>query len=98
MFTNPRPNLLVSDEGFSVRILGRTGIEYRESDRVVTVDSEVLADQGIAIYPDSLRCWTMTRDSVSLGEQDRSRILDNMRRAIEHTGEYVEFIRSNRKS
>ena len=53
MFTSPRPNLYESSEGFSVEVVGRTGLRYREADREMFVDSEVLTgSSGMAIYKD----------------------------------------------
>jgi hypothetical protein len=50
-FTEPRVNLFVSDEGFSVQFLGRDGIEFKEGEKSMRVDSEMLAPPyGIAIY------------------------------------------------
>jgi hypothetical protein len=43
MFTIPRTNVVSSDEGFSVEVLGRIGIEYREGGKSMFADSEVLA-------------------------------------------------------
>ena len=42
MFFRPRVNVVESDAGFSVEVLGRTGIRYREGDKSIFVDSEVL--------------------------------------------------------
>jgi len=55
MFFTPRVNLIASDEGFSIEVLGRTGIEYREGERAMIVDAEVLAPgHGIALFKKSL--------------------------------------------
>ena len=49
MFTRTGTNEVTSNLGFVVRVLGRTGIEYREEVRVAFVDSEVLVKGGMAI-------------------------------------------------
>jgi hypothetical protein len=40
MFSIPRLNVIESDEGFSVEVLGRTVTSNREGDKVLFVDSE----------------------------------------------------------
>ncbi len=42
MFKIPRANVIESDEGFSVEVLGRTGLKYIQGDKILHVDSEVL--------------------------------------------------------
>jgi hypothetical protein len=42
-FSEPEPNVIESSTGFSVRVLGRTGMRYTEGERSVWIDSEVLA-------------------------------------------------------
>ena len=42
MFKEIRTNVVESDEGFSVEVLGRTGIKYTEGSKTLIVDSEVL--------------------------------------------------------
>jgi hypothetical protein len=47
----PEPNLIESSAGFSVRVLGRTGMRYIEGGRSVWIDSEVLGKPGaIALH------------------------------------------------
>jgi hypothetical protein len=77
-YTEPRPNLIQSDAGFSVEVLGRTGLRYVEHGKTAIVDSEVLAKPGaIAVYRDSLKRWepqTMSRSLpiVSVSESWRT--------------------------
>jgi hypothetical protein len=42
MFKETRKNVVESDEGFSIEVLGRTGIKYTEGEKTMFVDSEVL--------------------------------------------------------
>ena len=42
MFTSHRPNLYESSDGFPMEVLGRTGLGYREGERQMFVDSQVL--------------------------------------------------------
>jgi hypothetical protein len=89
VFTIPRVNVIVSDEGFSVEVLGRTGIDYREGDRSMFVDSEVLL-KGIAIFRRSIKAWRPPHDAEPITE--RERILANIRKAIEFRNEPVEIL------
>ena len=51
MFKFTGPNIVESSDGFSVEVLGRTGLLYREGDRKMFVDSEVLmGPSGMGIY------------------------------------------------
>ena len=56
-FSEPEPNVIKSSAGYSVRVLGRTGLEYTERGRTVWRHSEVLAKpRAIAIMPNRPRC------------------------------------------
>jgi hypothetical protein len=57
MFFGPRLNVIGSDSGFSVEILGRTGIRYSEGHKSMFIDSEVLARSGIQIFSTSIKAW-----------------------------------------
>jgi len=58
MFIIPRTNVIESDEGFSIEVLGRTGMMYGKHGKTLFIDSEVLAPgKGIAIFSDSIRDW-----------------------------------------
>jgi hypothetical protein len=58
MFTSQGPNLYKSSDGFSVEVLGRTGLRYGEANRQMFVDSEVLTGPyGMAVYKDTIQKW-----------------------------------------
>ena len=91
-FSNPRPNLIVSSRGFSVEILGRTGMQYSEGERSLFVDSEVLAiPNAMALYSDSLTSWGPPH-GTPLSEAERTRIFDNIRRALRFKGYDLQVI------
>jgi hypothetical protein len=93
MFSTPKVNVVSSDEGFSVEVLGRTGIEYREGDKSAFVDSEVLAaGQGIALFRDSIKAWRPPHENEPITEKERDQIVENIRRAIEFREQPVEVI------
>jgi hypothetical protein len=93
MFSIPRVNVVASDEGFFVEVLGRTGIEYTEGDRSAFVDAEVLAaGHGIAIFKNSIKGWQAPHDDVPMLEKEKERIIDNVRRAMEFRRQPVEIL------
>ena len=91
-FSSPRPNLITSDSGFSVEVLGRTGLRYTEDDRTMLIDSEVLARHGIALYRSSLRRWEPPSDSLPIDEDERNRIVENIRQAIMFMGDELVVV------
>jgi hypothetical protein len=82
-------NKVVSDEGFSVELVGRGGIIYREPPREIRVDSETLALGGrfdVVIYANSIRNWGEPYGQVPIEPNERRQIVDNIRRALEFRG------------
>ena len=93
MFFIPRVNVIESDEGFSVEVLGRTGIEYREGAKTMFVDSEVPASgHGIAIFRNSITGWNDPHHGEALSEQKKGEIVDNISRAIRFRQEPVDIL------
>jgi hypothetical protein len=90
-FTMPKVNVVLSDQGYSVEVLGRTGIEYREGNKSAFVDSEVLTG-GIAVYRASIKNWRPPHDNEEITEVQKSRIIENIRRAIGFRNEPVEVL------
>lgn len=93
MFFVPRVNVIESDEGFLVEVLGQTGVRYTEGARTLFVDSEVLAvaSSGLVIYPSSIKQW----DAPFSGDIDdvtRQAIVANIRRAFGFRGLEIEVI------
>ncbi len=93
MFTSPRPNLYESSDGFSVEVLGRTGLRYCEGGRQMFVDSEVLTGpSGMAVYKDTIQKWDPPYDKVPVTDSDRDRILNNIREAFRSQGFEIDVI------
>jgi Immunity protein 74 len=93
MFTVPKVNVVYSDEGFSVEVLGRTGIEYCEGGKSMSVDSEVLATgHGIAVFRNSIKGWRSPHEKEQITSAERQRILENIRRAIEFRNQPIEIL------
>ncbi len=92
-FTVPRPNRYESSRGFSVEVLGRTGLRYVEDERALFVDSEILAaPAGVLIYRDSIKSWDASDEVEPLSEEARQRIVDNIRAALGSQGIVVDVI------
>jgi hypothetical protein len=88
MFSIPRVNVIASDEGFSVEVLGRAGLRYEEGDRTVVVDSEVLAvgPYTMVIYPARLTHWDPPHADDEIDAHARQKILDRIRDAFRFRG------------
>ncbi len=90
-FSEPEPNVIESSAGFTVRVLGRTGMRYVEGGRSVRINSEVLARPGaIAMFKDSMKAWERPNDSAQFTEADRDRITSNIKRAFDACGYDLE--------
>ena len=93
MFTTPRPNLFESSDGFSVEVLGRAGLTYRESAREMFVDSEVLAGPaGMVVYRDTISQWKPPHNRKPIDDVERERILQNIREAFRSQGFEIDII------
>lgn len=93
MSITPRPNMIESDEGFSVEVLGLTGLLYREHGKSLRVDSELLAGSaGIVVYRDSIDEWVERASGPRLDQAVSERILENIRRAFRHRGFEIEVL------
>jgi hypothetical protein len=88
-FSEPEPNVIESSSGFSVRVLGRTGLRYTERGRSVWIDSEVLATPEpptIAMYKPSMKVWEDPANPEPVTDDERDRIASNIKRAFESCG------------
>jgi hypothetical protein len=82
MFKIPRVNVIESDDGFSVEILGRVGILYTEGEKSIHIDSEVLASESIAISKSSIKSWNPPHNNDIIDEKKRDLIIENIRKAL----------------
>jgi hypothetical protein len=93
MITSPRPNLYVSDKGFSVEVLGRTGLRYCEGQKAMFVDSEVLTGpSGMMVYKSSIARWDAPYTGISIDDQERTRIANNIREAFRAQGFEIDMV------
>ena len=93
MITSPRPNLYQSDSGFSVEVLGQTGLQYSEAGRTMFIDSEVLTGPtGMMVYRSSIVRWAPPHDTEQLSEQKRTQIVENITEAFRAHGFNIDVI------
>jgi hypothetical protein len=93
MFFRPRVNVVENDEGFSVEVVGRTHVRYREGERSILIDAEVLAPgRGIAIFTKSIKAWNAPHDQEAMSEEQKIAIAENIRRAIAFEGQPAEIV------
>jgi hypothetical protein len=85
-FSEPEPNVIESTSGYSVKVLGRTGMRYTEGGRSVWIDSEVLAKpKAIVMSKNSIKFWEGLEPGKVSGE-DMDRIVHNIERAFAARG------------
>jgi hypothetical protein len=83
VFRKPKPNLIESDSGFSVELVGGGKLIYREGGKSITFTTEssvgpVLFVVCLGEYSD---CWDPPSDAVRISDEDWRRIADNIREA-----------------
>jgi hypothetical protein len=69
---------------YKVIAKGRSGLTYKEGDKTITVDSELLSESlGIAIFIDSIKSWDAPYNEDPLSDEDRSRVIQNIKKDLE---------------
>ena len=93
MFFIPRVNVVESDQGFSVEVLGRSGVRYVEGGCSLLIDSELLnGPDGIAIYSSSIKTWDVPNTHEPIDPSDKARIIENVRDAFRFRGFEIEVM------
>ncbi|UCG11219.1 MAG: hypothetical protein JSU72_11745 [Deltaproteobacteria bacterium] len=83
----------LSDERFSIEVLGRAGLLYLGAAKRLVVDSEVLAGpSGLAVYQNSIKSWDPPHDYELIDESKRLTIVDNIRRALRFQGFAIQAL------
>jgi hypothetical protein len=89
VFFTPRVNVIESDEGFSVEVLGPERVLYIEGPRSVHIESEFLmGPSGLVIYPSSIKRWDAPHTEM-IDNATRERIVENIRRAFRFSGREI---------
>jgi hypothetical protein len=69
---------------YKVIFNGRSGLLYKEGEKTLTVDSEMLSESlGIAIFTDSIKSWDAPYSEEALSDEDRSRVIENIKKDLE---------------
>jgi hypothetical protein len=84
-----RRERIYSDEGFFVAV-GKDKLIYSEGERRMSITVE-MGSRGFAIYKDTIGRWD-DKPSVLVGESERRRIENNVRRALESQGQLVVML------
>ena len=93
MFSIPRPNLIQSDEGFSVELAGPTRLLYQDAGKTTRIDSELLAGpSGLVIYESSITTWQSQNGEGTVDECTSKVIVDNVRRAFRYRGFEIQVM------
>lgn len=92
-FNSPRANLYKSSEGFSVEVLGQTGLCYTEFNKSMFIDSELLLPPAaVLIYQDTISRWDSPNENLVVSSEDRSRILANIRAVFFYQGFEIQVV------
>jgi hypothetical protein len=93
MFSISRVNVIESDEGFSVEVLWPDGLLYKEGNKTLHIESElVIGPAGLGIYTNSIQTWDAPDNSKVIDKRKRESIVDNVRRAFRFRGFEIEVV------
>lgn len=91
-FSIPRTNVIESDDGFSVEVLGPTGLRYVEAGRKLWLNSEILAGPaGLILYSGNMKLEAAA-EMIILDVMDRNRIVKNVRAAFRFRGFEIQVV------
>jgi hypothetical protein len=91
-FFIPRVNVIESDAGYSVEVLGPVGLRYTEGDRILHIDSEMLAGpSGLIVYSGSIKVEAPTSAQEPINSGERTRIIENIRAAFRFRGFEIQI-------
>ena len=94
MLKSPHPNLIESDEGFSVQVVGGgvLGIIYREGNRAIKVLSEpAVLPVGYIIHKNSITEWAPPGSGNIIDDLARARIIENLHKAFSFQGYQIRI-------
>jgi hypothetical protein len=89
---------VASDQGFVLQRVDRYAYEYREANRTMRLEGESIvaglgdSSFGFGFYPHWRdTTWQPPYDAIPVSEEDRMRIVRNIREAMAFKGGKVEF-------
>ena len=95
MYSKPRRNVIESDEGFSVEILGLTGLNYCEGEKCVRISSELSAPwhaTAMTVFRSSIHSWAGEYSSEIIDDETREKIIENIRSAFRWQRKEIEVL------
>ncbi len=94
MFKKKKDGSIESDAGFTVRVLGRAGLQYMEGSKIMLVDSEMLNNPkiGFVVASSSITHWNGFTQKI--GQKERLRVLNNITEAFKFIGFKIKVIRN----
>jgi hypothetical protein len=76
---------------FDIKMHGRAGMTYLEGDNSIEIDSEMLNGKfDLVVYQGSVMQWS-GGSNASVAEEDKARILGNVRQFLESKGLKVDW-------
>jgi hypothetical protein len=95
-FSIPRPNVIESDEGFSVEAVregpGLVSVRYTEAGRVFSIEAKFLTGPYLlVIYPISIKDEASPKETVALDAAERMQISENIRAAFGFRGYEIQI-------
>ena len=93
MFSEPKVNVIDSDEGFSIETHGINSLEYREGDTSVFIFVEMAHKDGkffVEVARDTIRHWSSSRGSRPVTEKERLTIIERIRAALKWKDTEIE--------
>jgi hypothetical protein len=82
---------MTTGEGFTVEVLGRAGLRYREGWRTMDIDGEMLlGPRAFVVYARSIKRWRFPFGWRAVSPAERDRIVANIRRAFRAAGAEIE--------
>ena len=91
MFKKTQSNILKSDEGFTIEMLGRAGLKYVEGNKEFLIDSELLVGSFfMVIYKESITAVS-DKDFI-ITEKEKNRIIENIKRSFLLEGLKIDIL------
>ena len=88
-----RPNTFQADDASAVVLIDRFQLRYCEGDRSMLVEQDLQGVQRvIAIERGSMRSWEPPHEHEPVSEEERDRIIGNMRRALAIRGYSLDLL------
>ncbi|MFZ1865747.1 MAG: hypothetical protein WAU39_16100 [Polyangiales bacterium] len=80
---------MLKGNGLSIRLRGRSGLQYSEGDRTMNIDAEMLTGAAdLVVYPSSIGLWS---DGTTADEDEKKRVLGNIQAALTKAGIKADF-------